>query len=335
MDRRKQDTNTRVARESTAKMAQKRLRSFADPEVAAILARFFKTGPGQYGEGDRFIGVKVPTTRKVAREFKGLLLPEVECLLHSEIHEERLLALVMLVGQFEKGNDTTRKRIFDLYLANTEYINNWDLVDLSAPQVVGGYLENRSRKPLDRLAKSASLWERRISILATHWFIRHGDFDDTFRIAGKLLGDKEDLIHKAVGWMLREVGKRDVAVLEEFLGEYCEVMPRTMLRYAIERLPEQKRQRYLNGEAAVRDNAWFLYLLRCADGSLYTGITNNVSRRCQQHNAGTASRYTRSRLPVELVYQESQASRSVALKRELAVKAMSRQEKESLIRPER
>ncbi|MHB0956831.1 MAG: DNA alkylation repair protein [Pirellulaceae bacterium] len=142
-----------------ARAAQQRLRSLADPAVAAVLARFFKTGPGQYGEGDRFIGVKVPVTRKVAKEFKRLPLPEVECLLHSEIHEERLLALVILVGQFEKGDDATRKLIYDLYLANTRHINNWDLVDLSALQIVGGYLENRSRKPLDRLARSSSLWE--------------------------------------------------------------------------------------------------------------------------------------------------------------------------------
>ena len=252
MNRRKQATTiTNIGLESTARTAQKRLRSFADAEQATILARFFKTGPGQYGEGDRFIGVKVPATRKVAKEFKNLPLTEVKCLLHSEIHEERLLALVILIGQFEKGDDATRKLIYDLYLANTRHINNWDLVDLSAPQIVGGYLETRSRKPLDRLAKSASLWERRISILATHWFIRHSDFADTIRIAEKLLHDKQDLIHKAVGWMLREVGKRDVAVLEEFLGQHCRVMPRTMLRYAVERFSEGKRRSYLNGTALM------------------------------------------------------------------------------------
>jgi 3-methyladenine DNA glycosylase AlkD len=232
-------------------MAQERLRSFADSEVATNLARFFKTGPGQYGEGDRFIGVKVPTARAVAREFKGLSLAEIECLLHSEIHEERLLALVILVGQFEKGDDAIRKLIFNFYLSNTRYVNNWDLVDLSAPQIVGGYLETRSRTPLNRLATSAGLWERRISIVATHWFIRHGDFGDTTRIAEKLLQDKEDLIHKAVGWMLREVGKRDIAVLEEFLGKHCQVMPRTMLRYAIERFPEATRRGYMKGKVAA------------------------------------------------------------------------------------
>jgi 3-methyladenine DNA glycosylase AlkD len=247
MSRRKQLTSDKeVALKPTAKSAQKRLRSFASPQQATILARFFKTGPGQYGEGDRFVGVKVPVTRKVAKEFKSLPLSEVECLLHSEIHEERLLALVILVGQFEKGNEAIQKQIYDLYLANTAFINNWDLVDLSAPQIVGGYLQARSRKLLDRLAKSKSLWERRISILATFNFIREGDFNGTLKIAKMLLGDKEDLIHKAVGWMLREVGKRDVTVLEEFLGKHCRVMPRTMLRYAIERFPEKKRRAFLN-----------------------------------------------------------------------------------------
>ena len=235
-----------------AQAAQQRLRSLGCPKQAAILARFFKTGPGENGEGDRFIGVKVPVIRKVAGEFKSLPLSEVVCLLHSEIHEERLLALVILVGQFQKGDDTARKRICDLYLANTHHINNWDLVDLSAPQIVGGYLEERSRKPLDRLAKSRSIWERRISAVATHWFIRHGDFADTLKIAEKLLTDKEDLIHKAVGWMLREVGKRDVAVLEEFLNDHCRAMPRTMLRYAIERFPEEKRRKYMDGTVRER-----------------------------------------------------------------------------------
>jgi 3-methyladenine DNA glycosylase AlkD len=230
-----------------AQAAQQRLRSLADPVVAAGSARFFKTGPGEYGEGDIFIGIKSPTLKTVAKEFKALPLGEVECLLHSDIHEDRTLALVILVGQFTKADDATRKRIYEIYLANTCHINNWDLVDISAPQIVGGYLEDRSRRPLDRLAKSASIWERRIAVVATHWFIRHDDIGDTLRIAEKLLTDKEDLIHKAVGWMLREVGKKNVAVLEAFLGEHCRVMPRTMLRYAIERFPDQKRRAYLKG----------------------------------------------------------------------------------------
>jgi 3-methyladenine DNA glycosylase AlkD len=230
-----------------AQAVQQRLRSLADPAVALGSARFFKTGPGEYGEGDIFIGIKSPTLKTVAKEFKALPLAEVECLLHSDIHEDRTLALVILVGQFSKADDATRKRIYDIYLANTCHINNWDLVDISAPQIVGGYLEDRSRKPLGRLAKSASIWERRIAVVATHWFIRHGDLADTLRIAEQLLTDKEDLIHKAVGWMLREVGKRNMAVLEAFLGEHCRVMPRTMLRYAIERLPDEKRRAYLKG----------------------------------------------------------------------------------------
>ncbi|MHB0958265.1 MAG: DNA alkylation repair protein [Pirellulaceae bacterium] len=234
--------------DQSARTAQQRLRSLADPTVAVVSARFFKTGLGEYGEGDVFLGVRVPVIRRVAKEFKNLPLAEIECLLHSEIHEERLLALVILVGQFEKGDDATRKSVCDLYLANTAHINNWDLVDLSAPQIVGGYLENRSRKPLDRLARSSSLWQRRIGIVATHWFIRHGDFTDTLKTAEKLLNDREDLIHKAVGWMLREVGKRDVVALEEFLGEHCRIMPRTMLRYAIERFSDEKRQKYLDGK---------------------------------------------------------------------------------------
>ena len=237
-------------KKKTARDAHISLRTLADPEVAAVSTRFFKTGPGEYGEGDVFIGIRVPAIRKVAKDFKGLPAAEVECLLHSKIHEERLLALMILVTQFEKADKAARRQIYDLYLANTRYINNWDLVDLSAPQIIGGFLETRSRRPLYRLAKSASLWERRISIVATHWFIRHGDFVDTIRLAERLLGGKEDLIHKAVGWMLREVGKRDVTVLEEFLGQHCRVMPRTMLRYAIERFPEKKRRKYMGGKPA-------------------------------------------------------------------------------------
>ena len=243
-------TEVGLPSDQDAQAAQQRLRSLADPAVAAGSARFFKTGPGEYGEGDIFIGVKSPTLKTVAKEFKTLPLAEVECLLHSDIHEDRTLALVILVGQFTKADDATRKRIYDIYLANTCHINNWDLVDISAPQIVGGYLEDRSRKPLDRLAKSASIWERRIAVVATHWFIRHGDFADTLRIAEKLLTDGEDLIHKAVGWMLREVGKREAAVAEAFLKAHYRRMPRTMLRYAIERFPEARRQAYLKGTVA-------------------------------------------------------------------------------------
>jgi 3-methyladenine DNA glycosylase AlkD len=228
-----------------AQKVQDRLRSFANARDAAFLPGFFKTGPGQYGEGDVFIGVRVPAVRKVAAEFKSLPLPEVVRLLHSKIHEERLTALVILVLQTAKGDAAIRKRVCNLYLANTKHINNWDLVDLSAPQLVGVHLNDKSRRPLDRLAKSAWLWDRRISILATFHFIRQGDFDDTIRIAEMLLTDREDLIHKAVGWMLREVGKRDQDALEAFLQMHSQSMPRTMLRYAIETFPPKKRLAYL------------------------------------------------------------------------------------------
>jgi 3-methyladenine DNA glycosylase AlkD len=228
---------------------QTRLRSLGNPSDAVFLARFFKTGPGQYGEGDSFIGVRVPVIRKVAREFKGMPLAEVECLLHSEIHEERMAALAILVMQATKADAKTKKAIYELYLANTQFINNWDLVDLSAPQIVGVYLADKSRKPLHRLATSSRLWDRRISILATFHFIRMGDFADTLKLAELLLGDREDLMHKAVGWMLREVGKRDVTVLEAFLHLHCRVMPRTMLRYALEKFSERKRREYMARKA--------------------------------------------------------------------------------------
>ncbi len=229
----------------TADEVQTRLRSLGNAEDAAIVARFFKTGPGEYGEGDVFLGVRVPVIRKVAKEFRALPLPQVESLLHSHLHEERLAALVILDLQAAKADAKTRKRIYELYLASTEFINNWDLVDLSAPRLVGGYLEGRSRRPLYRLAKSKTLWQRRISILATLHFIRQDDFADTLEIAEILLADKEDLIHKAVGWMLREVGKRDLEALKQFLDRHRQVMPRTMLRYAIEKFPQRQRQRYL------------------------------------------------------------------------------------------
>ncbi len=231
-----------------AKDLQSRLRGLASLKDAAFLAGYFKTGPGQYGEGDIFIGVRVPATRKVAKDFQALPVPEVERLLHSPIHEERLAALLVLVMQAAKADATTRKRIYDLYLANTKFINNWDLVDLSAPQIVGAYLAEKSRRPLYRLAKSSWLWDRRVSILATYHFIRRTDFDDTLKIAEMLLADREDLMHKAVGWMLREVGKRDAQVLDNFLGLHCRVMPRTMLRYAIEKFSEQKRKAYRDAQ---------------------------------------------------------------------------------------
>lgn len=231
----------------TAQAIQQRLEALGDPEKAAHAQRFFKTGPGQYGEGDVFRGIRVPVLRKVAKEYQTLPLAEVVRLLHSPIHEARFLALVILVRQFARGDASTQKTIYDLYLDNTKWINNWDLVDVTTPHIVGTFLVDRSREPLYRLAHSSSLWERRIAIIATFEFIRHDQFEDTLAIAEILLYDKEDLIHKAVGWMLREVGKRNLNAEEGFLLQHYRTMPRTMLRYAIEKFPEPKRQAYLKG----------------------------------------------------------------------------------------
>jgi len=224
---------------------KRRLRTHADAGRISVLQRFFKTGPGQYGEGDEFIGVTVPALRKTCRECRGANITEIRVLLGSAIHEERLIALLLLVDAFNRGNSADRQTIYDLYLANTARINNWDLVDSSAPAIVGGWLDARSRAPLRVLAKSPSLWERRIAIVATAHFIRRGEFDDTLAIARLLLNDGHDLIHKAVGWMLREVGKKDGAVERRFLDAHAAEMPRTMLRYAIERFPLAEREAYL------------------------------------------------------------------------------------------
>jgi 3-methyladenine DNA glycosylase AlkD len=232
----------------TATAISRTLRSRANPDSVAILQRFFKTGPGQYGAGDRFIGVKVPVIREVCRECRGVPLAEVQELLRSPIHEERALALFLLVDAFAAGDEAVRRRIYDLYLAHTAFINNWDLVDCSAAQIVGRWLRGRSTAPLNRLARSKSLWERRIAMIATFDGIRRGEFDDTFRIADLLLNDGHDLIHKAVGWLLREVGKRDGKAERAFLESRYRTMPRTMLRYAIERFPAAERRRYLKGQ---------------------------------------------------------------------------------------
>ena len=217
---------------------RRRLKTLANRERATHSLRFFKTAPGQYGEGDQFLGLTVPEMRRLVREFRDLSLDAVEELLASPWHEERLVALMILVEQYRRLPDA-RPAIYRLYLGSTARINNWDLVDVSAAHVVGAHLEQRSRKPLVRLAKSKSLWERRIAIVATLHFIRQNDFGDTLAIARILLGDEQDLIHKASGWMLREVGKRDEDVLRAFLDQHAAVMPRTMLRYAIERLPDR------------------------------------------------------------------------------------------------
>ena len=225
---------------------RKELKSMADPDKAAILQRYFKTGLGQYGEGDIFIGVTVPQSRKVAKKFSQLELVEVKTLLYSRIHEERLVALLILVWRYNSALSSREEKeeIVKFYLENIKQVNNWDLVDLSAPNILGAHLIDKDRRLLYRLARSENVWERRIAILATYHFIRNGDFSDTLKITEILLQDRHDLIHKAAGWMLREVGKRDVASEQAFLEKHLGVMPRTMLRYAVERLPESKRRRY-------------------------------------------------------------------------------------------
>jgi 3-methyladenine DNA glycosylase AlkD len=230
----------------TSTQIQRLLRRSASKEKAVLLQRFFKTGPGQYGEGDKFLGIMVPNIRAVVKEFRDTPLSEAAKLLRSPWHEERLCGLLLLVHRFEEGDDAERKKVAALYLRNTRHINNWDLVDLSAPKILGPYLDG-SRALLYRLVRSRSLWERRISILATFHYIKKSDFRDSLALAETLLGDEEDLMHKAVGWMLREVGKKDVSVLEGFLRKHHRRMPRTTLRYAIERFPEAKRKRYLKG----------------------------------------------------------------------------------------
>ncbi len=226
------------------------LAGLANPEIAAHSQRFFKTGPGEYGEGDVFRGIRVPVQRKVAKQFKNVDLDTVIELLHSRYHEDRLVALFLLVDKYKKKDERQRQEIYDLYLANTAYINNWDLVDSSAHKIVGPHLEDRDRSILYKLVKSDVLWERRIAIMATFYFISKHDFEDALNLAEKLLNDKEDLIHKVVGWMLRELGKRNYDLEESFLLKHYNSMPRTMLRYAIERFPEERRQAFLKGTAS-------------------------------------------------------------------------------------
>lgn len=221
------------------------LKRLADPERAAHSQRFFKTGKGQYGEGDRFLGIRVPEQRKVANQFRHLSLEELACLIHNPYHEIRLTTLIILVERFKRANQTERKEIVDLYLANTQTINNWDLVDTSAPYILGEYFFSQPRTVLDELVHSRSLWERRMAIMASFYFIRQHDFSDTLKWSEQLLNDKEDLIHKAEGWMLREIGNRDKDTLYRFLDKFSQEIPRTMLRYAIEKLPKKRRQAYL------------------------------------------------------------------------------------------
>jgi 3-methyladenine DNA glycosylase AlkD len=221
------------------------IRRLARRERAEINKWFFKTGPGEYGAGDRFLGVTLPQLRALARDYRDLPLTHAVRLLQSPWHEERLLALLIMVAQYARGDARAREAIHQAYLRNTKSINNWDLVDSSAGQIVGAHLETRNRRLLRRLARSKSLWERRIAMIATYSYIRKGDFTDALAIAALLRRDEHDLIHKAVGWMLREIGKRDRAAEERFLRKYSRTMPRTMLRYAIEKFPQPLRRKYM------------------------------------------------------------------------------------------
>ena len=224
---------------------KKDLLQLSDPERAKNLSWFFKTGKGQYGEGDVFLGITVPEQRKVAKKYTDLSLNDLQELLNSEIHEHRFTALVILISKYREAEESSKKEIFDFYLRNTKNINNWDLVDLSAPRIIGDYLLNKDRTTLFKLARSNILWERRISILSTFTFIDNCDFEDALSISELLLHDEHDLIHKAVGWALREIGKRDQNVEEKFLTKHYPNVPRTMLRYAVEKFDEKKRKKYL------------------------------------------------------------------------------------------
>lgn len=232
----------------TAEAIREKLHAMADPAHAVNLQRFFKTGPGQYGEGDRFLGLRVPQLRKLVPVYRECPLGEIKKLLKSPFHEERLLALLLLVQRYQQSDEKEQERLYRLYLDSTRYINSWDLVDSSAGHIVGAWLYKRSRKPLYELVASSSVWDRRIAIIATFYFIKRGEFEDSLSLAEALLNDEHDLIHKAIGWMLREIGKSDLAVEEGFLQQHYNNMPRTMLRYAIERFPESRRLAYLKGK---------------------------------------------------------------------------------------
>lgn len=224
---------------------QKELETYMDPVKREYLPRFFKTGKGQYGEGDKFLGVVVPHTRLVARKYKDEPFEVMAELLQSEWHECRLCALLMMVERFKKCDEIGRKEIYQFYLSQTERINNWDLVDLSAPYIVGEFLKDKSRGDLYRLAESSLLWEQRIAVVATATLIRNNDFIDILRLSERLLNHEHDLMRKAVGWMLREMGKRNKDLLVQFLDRFHKEMPRTMLRYSIEKMTGEERKHYM------------------------------------------------------------------------------------------
>jgi 3-methyladenine DNA glycosylase AlkD len=240
---------------TTAKECMAALARYSSPEKAAFAQHFFKTAPGHYGEGDEFLGLRVPEIREVCKAFKDLPLPEVQKLLDSNIHEHRLAAVILLVNQYKKADANKRQDIFDLYLKNVlrGRVNNWDIVDSSAPYIVGPHLEHGDRTLLLELVKSSDLWQKRVGILSAFWFLRRGDPGTTLELAEVLLHDSHDLIQKAVGWQLRELGKRvDRQLLLQFLDKHAATMPRTTLRYAIEHLPPAQRARYLAAKHSDR-----------------------------------------------------------------------------------
>ncbi len=228
----------------TAKNIRRSLIELGNPKIAEHSQRFFKTGKGEYGEGDKFLGIRVPIIRKQIKFFGNVSLAQTLILLKSPFHEIRLFAVLMLVQKFSSG--TEKRKVYEMYLKNVKYINNWDLVDSSAHYIVGAFLNDKDKTPIYELAKSENLWKRRISIISTFYFIKSRKFEDALKISEILLNDKEDLIHKAVGWMLREIGNRDLSEEEKFLKKFVLKMPRTMLRYAIEKFPETNRKFYLN-----------------------------------------------------------------------------------------
>jgi len=231
---------------TTIEHLKQTLKSHACPQAASQLRRFFKTGKGEYSEHEQFLGIKVPTLRQFAKRYQHLSLTELGTVISSPLHEERFLALLILINQYKTSNHKkTQKTLYQFYINNKQFVNNWDLVDLSAPAIIGVHLYNKNRSLLKKLAQQNNLWDRRIAIVATWHFIRHDDFDDTLELAHLLLTDEEDLIHKAVGWMLREVGKRNQDLLEQFITRHYDALPRTTLRYAIERFPENQRKKML------------------------------------------------------------------------------------------
>ncbi len=232
--------------QKTADIIKADINKYEDPNKAVFLQKFFKTGVGQYAEGDVFIGVNMPTIRQIAKNFKDTSLIDLEQLLESPIHEHRMCALVIMVNQAKKAKESTKRELYDLYLRKTDRINNWDLVDISCRDIVGGYLLNKPRYPLYKLADSGNLWERRIAIVSTWYFIKYNQLEDTFEISKLLLNDEQDLIHKAVGWMLREAGKKDQVALTNFLEKFASFMPRTALRYSLEKLPPSLKHHYMS-----------------------------------------------------------------------------------------